>query len=726
MCLCDGVLLVLDQNATPFDRIWCCFEQSVALTDHLGRNATKFLLDIATTLKKTGAPERAVVLVEGLTRKEREVEEHCVAEGLPEGAGWKKKMQREKAFPMAIIERKGLSIDIENAAASHPIDRIRILNSIAKTSKGENFEDSELDKPPPEKDSSYAEISHGLSAIFALAAWPHCPKRAQRELIIESLRRDTVRRYLDLHHLYLGCEVFDQDLIDLGTAMPKKLTELALDFEACAHIGDAGLAGIATGLPACLQSLNLDVRSCTALSDKGMQELAQRLPSSLATLHLHFGGCLSISDVGLISLAQALPASLETLFLGLGGCKLLSDVGLGALAHGLPPLLSKLEILAWGCRGLTDPGIAKLSEEASRNDRPLETLYLDIGGNVNISDVGIKPLAQSLPASLKSLELKLWGSFTGDESFICLLQNLPAALEVLRLNFQGALSIGSGQFSSLEDVPKLPKSLHALAFCFNKCLKVNDDFLKSLGKTLPDDLDSLCITLSSCSDITGTGISYLQNCLPTSLVELELDLDNCGQVKESAVQALVDHLHPMVYNELDSIEIRARYTGVSPARLAAFSKEALARSFKEKRSELTDGLTKSGKLRLAMTYKKNFVESHQEEKEQHLVDLLMQSESSSNTTKEKALQRVSEIFQQFDADHSGTISKAEFVSILSRLSDTKLNHAMTVQQIDKIFELADANKDGGISYNELLWWVSGGDVEDEQSEQNDDDSDDLF
>ena len=28
---CYGVLLVLDSNATPFSRIWCCFEESIAV-----------------------------------------------------------------------------------------------------------------------------------------------------------------------------------------------------------------------------------------------------------------------------------------------------------------------------------------------------------------------------------------------------------------------------------------------------------------------------------------------------------------------------------------------------------------------------------------------------------------------------------------------------------------------------------------------------------------------
>ena len=38
MQLCCGVLLVLDSNATPFSRIWCCFEESIAV-QHLNHDS---------------------------------------------------------------------------------------------------------------------------------------------------------------------------------------------------------------------------------------------------------------------------------------------------------------------------------------------------------------------------------------------------------------------------------------------------------------------------------------------------------------------------------------------------------------------------------------------------------------------------------------------------------------------------------------------------------------
>lgn len=47
---CEGVVLLLDDQATPFLRIWCCFEEAIAVEK---RNATerrqRLLLDVCAT-----------------------------------------------------------------------------------------------------------------------------------------------------------------------------------------------------------------------------------------------------------------------------------------------------------------------------------------------------------------------------------------------------------------------------------------------------------------------------------------------------------------------------------------------------------------------------------------------------------------------------------------------------------------------------------------------------
>ena len=62
--LSDGVLVVLDANATPFTRIWCAFEEATAVTMDAAERPGKarLLLDIATVT--TGEGRSAEVLIE--------------------------------------------------------------------------------------------------------------------------------------------------------------------------------------------------------------------------------------------------------------------------------------------------------------------------------------------------------------------------------------------------------------------------------------------------------------------------------------------------------------------------------------------------------------------------------------------------------------------------------------------------------------------------------------
>ena len=73
MQLAEGVLLVLDPNATPFTRIWCAFEEATVADGELG-----LLLDIATVYVEPGAPEgkRAAVITEDGPNEEEQSREH--------------------------------------------------------------------------------------------------------------------------------------------------------------------------------------------------------------------------------------------------------------------------------------------------------------------------------------------------------------------------------------------------------------------------------------------------------------------------------------------------------------------------------------------------------------------------------------------------------------------------------------------------------------------------
>lgn len=58
------------------------------------------------------------------------------------------------------------------------------------------------------------------------------------------------------------------------------------------------------------------------------------------------------------------------------------------------------------------------------------------------------------------------------------------------------------------------------------------------------------------------------------------------------------------------------------------------------------------------------------------------------------------IFQNFDADGSGTITKEELFAVLS-----SLNNQVKEAELDQIMGIADLNKDGAVDYKEFINWV---------------------
>ena len=118
MQLCEGVLVILDKEATPFQRIWCCFEQATVA------QGKKLLLDIATV--QDGEPE---LLTDGFAYDNRALpnpDADCdmVAVVI--------KREREKHFPVGLLE-KAYAIEVEKGQASVEKDRKLILNSITST-----------------------------------------------------------------------------------------------------------------------------------------------------------------------------------------------------------------------------------------------------------------------------------------------------------------------------------------------------------------------------------------------------------------------------------------------------------------------------------------------------------------------------------------------------------------------------------------------------------------
>ena len=172
---CEGVILVLDTNATAFGRIWCCFEESIAIEEQQtsSPDQTALLLDVGAT-----AAGQAHLITDGLAGQEIDM--------VPVLA-WHSKTQREATFPTEIL-RHGLFVDICNASATRSEDKTRILGSIALPRQQTALLSAvESDR--------YREVNQGLASHFALASWyGHLVRRQPLHDVAAALEADGFRR----------------------------------------------------------------------------------------------------------------------------------------------------------------------------------------------------------------------------------------------------------------------------------------------------------------------------------------------------------------------------------------------------------------------------------------------------------------------------------------------------------------------------------------------------
>eukprot|EP00434_Breviolum_minutum_P029188 symbB.v1.2.025818.t1/scaffold2532.1/size76761/4 len=234
-----GVVLLLDDQATPFMRIWCCFEEAIAVEK---RNATerrhKLLLDVCAT----DIDGVAHVITDGLAGIENQMVPLL---------GLHHKTCREMTFPMRILQ-KGLFVNILSATASHEADRTRILNSIAFPSAPLE----ELSATPPREHDKYQTINCALSAQFALASWCNSILHGwDPQPLAKALLADKSRRMVQLS--FTGCtRLCDSDLAMLVNHLPQSLEVLRLD------LGFTGLETLAPleSLGRCSSLVHLELR----------------------------------------------------------------------------------------------------------------------------------------------------------------------------------------------------------------------------------------------------------------------------------------------------------------------------------------------------------------------------------------------------------------------------------------------------------------------------------
>jgi len=298
---CEGVVLLLDDQATPFMRIWCCFEEAIAVEK---RNATerrhKLLLDVCAT----DIDGVAHVITDGLAGIENQMVPLL---------GLHHKTCREMTFPMRILQ-KGLFVNILSATASHEADRTRILNSIAFPSAPLE----ELSATPPREHDKYQTINCALSAQFALASWCNSILHGwDPQPLAKALLADKSRRMVQLS--FTGCtRLCDSDLAMLVNHLPQSLEVLRLD------LGFTGLETLAPleslGRCSCLVHLELRFPGCKFLhSVAGLGTALQAMPQ-LRLLALWFSKLINLESIE--GLDEAIPklTALECLAMNLDRC----------------------------------------------------------------------------------------------------------------------------------------------------------------------------------------------------------------------------------------------------------------------------------------------------------------------------------------------------------------------------------------------------------------------
>jgi len=304
MKLSEGVLLILDGEATAFTRIWCAFEESVALTDK--NRASPMLLDIAT--RSTG---QVAILTDGPAASD--AEQYSWA-----GGAQYAQSQRQSRFPGQVLEA-GARVRVQLCEASVKEDRIHILNCIA----GCGLEDE-----PLTEHEAYDRVNGQLSAIFATAQLPLEKEAAGIDLLLKIIFED---RWTSKMHLCLPRQTNDITILGKGLAQLGQLQQLTLHLQ-YTQVNDVtelgkGLAHLTQLQQFTLILANTQVNDVTELG-KGLARLKH-----LQQLLLHLRST-QVNDVTELGKGLAQIKQLQQLTLNLWSTQVNDVMELGkGLAH---------------------------------------------------------------------------------------------------------------------------------------------------------------------------------------------------------------------------------------------------------------------------------------------------------------------------------------------------------------------------------------------------------
>lgn len=77
------------------------------------------------------------------------------------------------------------------------------------------------------------------------------------------------------------------------------------------------------------------------------------------------------------------------------------------------------------------------------------------------------------------------------------------------------------------------------------------------------------------------------------------------------------------------------------------------------------------------------------------------AEAEAKEKREGPMRKLMQAFDQFDKDASGTITKAELTFVFRKLDAEKF----TDEVCEEMFNMADANDDGLVDYEEFCEWI---------------------
>jgi len=430
MRIARGVLLVLDADAKPFTRVWCCYEESVAVTSMDSQRA-RLLLDIATT--KDGKPE---ALTDGPTELDKK------GEYGPDYA-WEEKGKREIGFPTELVA-KGLSVDIEQANASQQMDKHRILNAIA-----ERFD--QLDEIPVVSHAKYSEVNRRLAGIFAAASY-RAAVAVGKDIsergplpILKALRADEFMKELALSVGTLGDQFQDAHLNQLVISLPKYLVALSLDCNDT-HITSTDELGKGLGKCNNLTSLTLFLNS-TKISSVDELGKGLGLLHNLASLNLNFYGTKIVS-VDELGKGLGLLQNLASLNLNFEQTEIISvdELGKGiCLLTGLTSLSLNI-----GSTKVEPTSIDKLVQGLAKNTN-LTSLNLDLSYCGQITSVDELGKGICLLTGLTSLSLNIAATKVEPTSIDQFVQGLANNTNLTSLTL---ILAGCKQITSVDELGK--------------------------------------------------------------------------------------------------------------------------------------------------------------------------------------------------------------------------------------------------------------------------------